>query len=220
MPVQNIKAIKTLIYIILVIFIATLVLTIVFYPDAYKFFTYFISELGATHTLEGSDNSISRLIFTIGFIAMGVIGLIMSIEYFAKRNRSKLNTSKGIFLIIMFLGAIATVFPYDIPSFSMIHRYGAMVFVLGLFVYCILCQFLRLNRIHGDQVTRKKIDFDQIFLIFLCLILIGYLVLAILRGVLCSSPTDCIYQDLQPPLQKIVAILAMFGIVILDNDDF
>lgn len=204
----------------MVIFVATISLAIIFYPDDYKFFTFFISELGPTITILGSDNSTSRLIFVIGFILMGLIGLIMSFEYFAKQNRAKLNVMKGISLDAMFLGAIGTCFPYNIEKYSMIHRIGAMIFVLGLYIYCIFCQFLRVQRKQKDRLEGKKIDYDQIFLIFLCILLLGYMILAILRGVLCPTPNNCIYQDLQPPLQKIVSIFAMIGILMLDNDDF
>lgn len=220
MSVQNVKTIKTLIYIILGLFIATITLAIVFYPDEYLFFRHFISELGPTQTLQFTDNTISQWIFSIGFVTMGLIGLVMSIEYLSKKNRSKLNVSKGITLIAMFLGAIGTIFPYNIPSFSMIHRVGAMVFVLALLLYCIFCQFLRTKRRQEAKEEKKKLNLDQIFLIFLCILLLAYMVLAILREVLCDSPVNCIYQDLQPPLQKIVAILAMVGILMLDNDDF
>ena len=212
-PVKDIKRIKFLIYAINITFSLTIILAWIFYPDPYRFFFHYISELGSTTTKLGTANSVSQIIFTLGTIMSGTFALMIAEEYLKVQNRNSLNILKGIALIIVYLGALTTIFSYDVPAFEYIHRYGAGFFVLMLFVYNSLCQFLRYQngtkKMSLDTEETRNMTFDKIFLSLILLCFIIYFLVEIIG-----------LEDYKPMIQKIVLIVILISNFILDDEDY
>ncbi|WP_371806262.1 hypothetical protein [Candidatus Lokiarchaeum ossiferum] len=209
----NIKRIKYLIYAINITFSLTIILAWIFYPDTYRFFFHYISELGSTTTKLGTPNRTSQIIFSIGTIMSGTMAILMAEEYLKLKNRNPLNILKGISLIIVYLGALTTIFSYDVPAFEYVHRFGAGFFVLMLFIYNALCQFLRYqngtNKISVDTQESRNMTGDKIFLLFILLCFVAYFLVAIIG-----------LEDYQPMIQKIVLIVILISNFILDDEDY
>ena len=209
----NIKRIKTLILTLNLTFSITIILAWIFYAGTYKFFVYYISELGATTTKLGNPNPVAQIIFTLGTITSGVLALFIAEEYFKKENRNLLNIFKGISLVIAYIGALTTTFSYDVPAFEHVHRIGAGFFVLMLFIYNALCQFLRYQKgskkLSLNTNESRNLTPDKIFLSFILLCFIAYFLVDIIG-----------YDIYQPLIQKIVLFVILFGNFLLDDDDY
>ena len=210
----NIKKIKKLLYAVNITFFLTIILSWIFYAGTYRFFGYYISELGATHTKEGGiSNPASQVIFTLGTIMSGVLALFIAEEYLKVRNRNVLNVLKGLSLIVVYVGALTTTFSYDVPAFEYIHRIGAGFFVLMLFIYQGLCQFFRVQqgtkKLSMDTKESRNLTPDKIFLLFILLCFVVYFLVAIIGLV-----------EYQPLIQKIVLIVILISNFILDDEDY
>ena len=207
----NQKLLRALILIILSLFILTITLAWITYPDPYKFFQYFVSEWGAATTKLGTDNTTSKYIFGIGLLSCGFIALVMAMIYFIRSQKSILNILKGLTLLTIAVGAYGVMNPYDLIQNSLIHPLGATLFVFGLDIYTFFCQFLRWKnrKISLDTGESKKVTFDKYFVFVIFAVSIIYLVIALLQ------------LDLYlPATQKVLLIVSILGIAMLDVEDF
>ncbi|WP_457558896.1 hypothetical protein [Candidatus Harpocratesius sp.] len=207
----NRKLLRVLIWLIMIVFIITIGLAWVFYPDQYKFWQYFISEFGARETLLGHPNITSMYIFGLGIMGCGMIAFIMALIYFIQNEKSILHIIKGLSLLTIAVGTLGIMNPYDLVQNHFIHPLGATLFVVGLDLYTFFCQFMRFKnrKITLDTGESKPITFDKYFVFLILAASITFLVLALL-GV----------ESWLPPMQKVILILSMIGIMILDLDDF
>ncbi|MHA1794894.1 MAG: hypothetical protein DRO88_04590 [Promethearchaeia archaeon] len=207
----NRKLLRVLIWLVMIVFIITIGLAWWFYPDQYKFWQYFISEFGARETLLGHPNTASMYIFGLGIMLCGLITFIMALIYFIRNEKSILHILKGLSLLTISVGTLGIMNPYDLVQNHFIHPLGATLFVIGLDIYTFFCQFLRFKnrKITLDTGEPKPITFDKYFVFLILAVSIAFLVLAILN-----------IKSWLPPMQKVILILSVFGIAILDLDDF
>ena len=211
----KVKYIRIMTLILTGIFCLTILLAIIFYPAEYKFFQYYISELGGTLTTKSNfplSNQISQYIFAIGLITTGIIALFISGEYLAKRNRSKLNILKGVCLLLTLIGSILVAFPHNIAEFALIHQIGAFMYVVSLDLYGFFCQFMRYRHMRITLNTQEKPGrrIDKYFVILIILVTLVYFAFYMFE----------VTKDWTPLVQKIVLLFSVIGMLLLDKEDF
>ncbi|MHA1613177.1 MAG: hypothetical protein ACTSVZ_03055 [Promethearchaeota archaeon] len=207
----NQKLLRALIFIVLGLFVLTITFAWIYYPDPYKFFQYFVSELGSNTTKLGTDNTISKYIFGIGLLSCGFLSLVMAMIYFIRSQKSILNILKGLTLLTVSVGAYGVMNPYDLIQNSLIHPLGATLFVFGLDIYTFFCQFLRWKnrKISLDTEENKKVAFNKYFVFVIFAVSLKYLIFALME-----------WDLLLPATQKVLLIVVFLGIAMLDLEDF
>ena len=76
------KGMRIYFWVLTGILMLTIILCIIFYPEHYRFFQQHISSLGQLYsTWSHLPNTISRWIFTTGFVILGIGVFIMMIAY-------------------------------------------------------------------------------------------------------------------------------------------
>ncbi len=207
----NQKLIRALIITVLGLFILTITLAWIFYPDPYKFFQYFVSELGSQTTKLGTDNTTSKYIFGIGLLSCGFLALVMAMIYFIRSQKSILNILKGLTLLTVAVGAYGVMNPYDLIQNSLIHPLGASLFVFGLDVYTFFCQFLRWKhrKIALDTQDTQKVPFNKYFVFVIFAITLKYVIFALMA-----------WDIILPATQKVLLIAVFLGIAMLDLEDY
>lgn len=198
-------------------FVILTFLAMLFYPggtvgnplaEHYIFFENFFSDLGRTQDFENNSNLISRILFTISLSLQGVLIILFFYTIptlFPKDKKTKrwtfLIALLGMIAGIGFIGIAHTPWDLDRP----IH-----VFFVNLgFRLLLLSTLLTLVRIY------KTDYFPNIYghvLSFVCIILLGYVLLLIFGPAPESSREGLI---LQVTCQKIVVYLLIIGITIL-----
>lgn len=79
------KIMRYLYWSIIPILLVTIGLAIAFYPESYKFFQEFLSDLGGVNSIKNSFvNKTSSIIFSIGFSLCSAIGATLAILYFSR----------------------------------------------------------------------------------------------------------------------------------------
>jgi len=73
--------ISALFHLLFLVLIATLVLSILFYPEPFLFWQHAFSDLGDTISMHGYNNSVSRRIYTTGMIAESLILFKIAFQY-------------------------------------------------------------------------------------------------------------------------------------------
>ena len=168
------KGMRWTFWVLVFVLILTIGLCIGFYPGEYLFFKQTISSLGHFIARNGDPNSISRLIFTIGFCSIAAGTLFMMVAYTNIKGFYGAGW-KVITLFIFFFGAIGTAFPADHPNetYQMYHLIGAALFVTGFGLFNFVAQLLRFIRKHTPIPKKgaRKFDFwlDLVFLDAQCI---------------------------------------------------
>jgi hypothetical protein len=219
------KGMRIFFWVLTSILILTITLCIIFYPERYRFFKQHISSLGQLYsTWSHYPNTISRWIFSIGFIILGIGTFFMMIAY---------TNVKGFYgagwkvftLVIFFFGCILTAFPCDHPdkTFRDWHVIGAVCFVSGFALYNFMAQMLRFVRRHvrTPKEGKRKRDFyfDLIFVILVFVTVAWYLLSGLFHDILHIT-----VGDLDPIFnlyiaQKMILITGCIAAFRLDIDD-
>ena len=192
---------------IAIVYPIAIIIAILYYPEEYPIFEY-ISSLGAATSINGSPNLTSQIIYNAGLTFNLIICVIVGIKYILYK--TKLDTYKGIFLILSGIGAGLLFFPCDDNILNWFHRIGGILFLLGFVLFLFFCQFTRLRNkeISLDTKERVKFTFDKIFFILLVLISLSYLIVYLI-GLWA-------YAGL---IQKILLTGMFIGIFLLDKED-
>ena len=192
--------------------VGTLGLAWFFYNGEYKFWHYYISDLGRIHIVGNSSitNLTSRIIFSVGLGICGVSALIMAQLYFRHPLKSRLTKTKGILLILLAVGAVLIGFPID-GQHPNVHRIGAALFFINFDLYIFFCQFTRVKQkqISFDTGEGKSLTFEKLVVIILFVWTITYLILIIID-----------LAEILPAVQKINVLLFLTAALMLDKEDF
>ena len=219
----NRKLLRTLLWSMAVTLLLTIILSWVFYAGEYRFFNHYISYLGGLEVYETTIlNETSRYIFATGVWLCSLFSLIMAIIYLQKKNWTKLNIIKGIFLLIMVAGGICIGIPYDQEGFRTAHSVGASTFYLAFDVYVFFCQFTRLKRrkISFETGEGRKLTWDKTFVIIMLGITAAYFIFFVAKM---FAPTFDEQQVLRMGMvivQKLIVLCFLIGITMLNLDDY
>ncbi len=197
------------------ILILTIGLAWGFYPEKYNFFAEAVSMLGG---LESRDvhlpNFPSYLIFSIGFVIIGILAIFLSLVYIINIKRFRFAIPKGLLLFIIGLGAAFTAFPWDF--LPLLHGIGAFLYIAGIAVINFVFQLFRYRKRHFPKPEHRSWDFywDLTFVILLFAVAAFYFVIEV------WSILDPSYAFINTALtQKIVLFAACIAILLLDLDD-
>lgn len=219
------KGMRIYFWVLTGILMLTVLLCILFYPEEYRFFQQHISSLGQLYSRWSRlPNTISRWIFSIGFVILGVGTLIMMIAY--TNNRGFYGAGWKVFtLMIFFFGCILTAFPCDHPdeTFRDWHVIGAVCFVSGFALFNFVAQLLRFVRKHVKTPKEGKrkwnFYFDLVFVILVFIAVIWYLVSGLFHDILhiSAGAFDKILNLFIA--QKMILIFGCIAAFLLDVDD-
>jgi len=201
---------------IIPILILTIGLAIAFYPEPYKFFQEFISDLGGVNSIKNSlDNRISSIIFSVGFGLCSVIGATLAILYFINDFRNKY--FKGILCLLITIGAALTCVPHDLGNTLVLHTVGACVFITAFGILNFVLQWLRFIQKHQKVPEKRKFDFYlDLSIVVLVFIVALALVTVFIPFAITESPT---FELLSIIFQKAILIVDCLALIVLDLDD-
>ncbi|MHA1821114.1 MAG: hypothetical protein ACTSU2_01495 [Promethearchaeota archaeon] len=166
-----------------------ILLAMVFYPGGYKFFEYFISDLGMKETWSGEPKPVSTILFSVGIFTL-VIQIIAQNIYFLKelgiyRINENNNTPKSknlrigwIFGIIsaIFLSGVA-IFPKEnnLPGITA-HSFSASMFFLIILIPMLYIWNIikKRNDFKAIKITGILYDIFLVLYLFIPLILMGF----------------------------------------------
>jgi hypothetical protein len=209
------KGLRWWVWSLFFILLLTIGLSWGFYPEKYNFFREAVSFLGGQESHDLSlPNFTSSLIFSIGFVILGIFAIILSIVYILNLKRFRFAVPKGILLFIIGIGAAFTAIPWDISS--LIHGIGAFLFISGIAVINFVFQLFRYRKRHFPKPEHRTWDFywDLTFVILLFAVAAFYFVIE------AWSLLDPSYYFINTALtQKIVLFAACIAILLLDVDD-
>ncbi len=190
-----------------IIYPIAIIIAILTYPEPYSIFEY-LSNLGGATSINGLSNTTSQIIYNSGLTINVIICMIVGIRYLFYK--TKLDTYKGIFLILSSIGAGLLFFPCDDNILNWFHRIGGILFLLGFVLFLFFCQFTRFRnkKISLDTKESVKFTFDKIFYIIIVLISLSYLVVYIIG-----------LWEYAGLIQKILLTGMFIGIFILDKED-
>ncbi len=210
------KGLRWLVWSTFFVLIPTIGLAWFFYPEKYEFFQEAISSLGGLRSnKENLPNFPSYVIFSAGFIIMGILTVSLSLIYLVNLKRFKYGILKGILLLIMGVGAIFTAIPWD---FNFLHGIGAFMYIAGLAIINFVFQLLRYVKRHVPKPTDAKRAWDYYWDLSFVILLFAagafYFVIQI------SSMIGYSLPFISPALaQKIVLFAGCIAIFLLDIDD-
>ncbi|MHA1557367.1 MAG: DUF998 domain-containing protein [Candidatus Heimdallarchaeota archaeon] len=210
------KFLHGLIITIAPILVFTIVLAWIFYPERYYFFQEYVSQLGKLTSANGIQNLTSLIIFSTGFCICGALFLVIAIIYFVKKELGN-NILKGIFSLIMAVGAVLTAIPAGLPIYGILHGIGAALFIAGFGILNFILQMIRFTRKHQPLTPQKNIGFYR-DLGMTIVVFIALLIFAIFYSmkVITSSP---VLQILAQTSQKLILIVNCIAIFFIDTDD-
>lgn len=210
------KFLQGLIITIAPILVFTIVLAWIFYPERYYFFQEYISQLGKYLSVNSLPNLTSLIIFSTGFCICGALFLVISIIYFVKKELDN-NILKGIFSLVMAVGAVLTAVPAGLPSVGILHGIGAALFITGFGILNFILQMIRFTRKHRPLKPQKTPAFHRDLAITI-IVFIALLIFAIFYSikVITSSP---VLQILAQISQKLILIVDCIAIFFIDTDD-
>jgi len=213
----NPKGLRWLIWGLFILLLITIGLAWGFYPEKYDFFREPVSSLGGlvSHD-ESTPNFPSYVIFSSGFVLMGVMAIIVSLVYFTNIKRFKFAILKGLLLFIMGLGAAFTAIPWDFKV--ILHGIGAFLFIASLAVINFVFQLLRYIKRHVPKPTDVKRAWDYYFdLTFVILLFAGGAFYFVVQGLVWVGASIIFIST--AIAQKIVFFAALITIFLLDVDD-
>lgn len=211
------KGLRWFVWSIFFVLLLTIALSWGFYPEKYEFFQEAVSFLGGRYSYDLNIlNYPSYVIFSIGFVIMGIIAIITSVIYFINMKRFKFAMLKGVLLFILGLGSAFTGVPWDVAP--LVHGFGAFLFIAGVAVVNFVFQVLRYHKRHVAKPTTGKRAWDYYWDITFVVILFVtgtfYLVVQIWGWI--PGTTQLISTALA---QKVVLFAACIAILLLDVDD-
>jgi len=198
------------------ILVFTIVFAWIFYPEKYLFFQEYVSQLGKYLSASSLPNLTSMIIFSAGFCICGAIFLAIAIIYFMK-NELENNVLKGIFGLIMAVGAVLTAIPAGLPTWGILHGIGAALFIASFGILNFILQMIRFTRKHRPLKPEKTPAFHR-DLAMTIIVFIALLIFAIFYSmkVITSSP---VLQILAQTSQKLILIVDCIAIFFIDTDD-
>ena len=211
------KGIRWLVWSIYIIMIITIVVSWVFYPQMYYFWEQPTSHLGGLRTLNAEmENFPSFVIFTCGFVIIGIIAIFTGSLYFNNTKQFQFAILKGVLLVIMGLGAIGIAIPHDYTPLIFYHQIGAFMFLSGLAALNAVFQVLHCLSKYGFHCEDKNLAYyvDYTFVVVL-----------IIAAVLYYGTEVIFYLGpsrwwIRPPMmQKILLFTAIIAAGLLDLDD-
>jgi len=210
------KIMRYLYWSIIPILLVTIGLAIAFYPEPYKFFQEFLSDLGGVNSIKNSFvNKTSSIIFSIGFSLCAAIGATLAILYFIKDLRYKY--LKGILCIFITIGAALTCVPHDLGNTLILHTVGACIFIGAFGILNFVLQMLRFIQKHQKVPEKRKIDFySDLSIVVLVFIVVLTLVTVFIPFAINENPT---FELLSIIFQKLVIIVDCLALIVLDLDD-
>lgn len=211
------KQIRWLVWSLYLIMVITIVLSWIFYPEAYDFWGKSTSTLGGLRTPDTNlRNFSSFVIFTIGFILLGAQAILIGSIYFKNTKQFRFAVIKGLLLVIMGIGAIGIAIPYDYTPLALFHQIGAFMFLSGLAALNFAFQLLHCMSKYGSHCVDKNLDYyvDYTFVVLLIAAAVMY------------YATEVIFYLwpvgwwIKPPMmQKILLFTAIIAAGLLDLDD-
>jgi hypothetical protein len=124
-----------------------LILGMIFYGEKFLFWEYPFSSLGATRTIHGFDNNVSRCIFDSSMALSGIMLLLISKNIRYSREKVVHSSQKEMLCLIGGIGFIIMLYPHNINNF--IHSIGSGFAVGSLWLLSIIY-------LHELQETKLK----------------------------------------------------------------
>ncbi len=210
------KFLQGLIISIAPILIFTVILSWVFYPEKFIFFQEYVSQLGKFVSLNSLPNLTSLIIFSTGFCLCGVIFLVIAIIYFVKKDLEN-NIIKGIFSLIMSIGAILTAVPAGAQPLRLIHGIGAAMFIAGFGILNFILQMMRFTRKHRPLKPKKTPAFfrDLAITIIVFIALLFFAVFYSMKAI----TSNAVLQTLAQTSEMLILIIDCIAIFFIDTDD-
>lgn len=112
--------------ILYIIFLATYILSLLTFGESFRFWEYPLSDLGSTHTADGSSNMLSWTILTLGMLAISYL-LIKTGLLFNRESNIRHYKFKQVFCISAGIGSFIFIFPHNINN--TIHSVGSGLLV-------------------------------------------------------------------------------------------
>lgn len=210
------KIMRYLYWAIIPILVLTIGLAIAFYPEPYRFFHEFLSDLGGVLSKKDAlINRTSSIIFSIGFGLCAVIVGTLAILYFINDLRYKY--LKGVLCTLIFIGASLTCVPYDLGNTLILHTLGACIFMGAFGILNFVLQLLRFIQKHQKVPEKRKLDF---YLDLSIVIIVFVVVIALLSVFIPFAITEnTTVEFLCAIFQKSVIIVDCLALMVLDLDD-
>jgi hypothetical protein len=213
----NPSQIRWLVWSIYIIMVITIVLAWVFYPQPYDFWGQTTSQLGALYTAVNElRNFPSFVIFSIGFVLLGIIAIFTGSLYFNNTKQFRFAIIKGVLLVVMGLGAIGIAVPHDYTPLTIIHQIGAFMFLSGLATLNAVFQVLHCVSKYGYGCEERNLDYyvDYIFVVLLILAAVMYYATEVIFYLWPAG-----WWMKPPMMQKILLFTAIIAAGLLDLDD-
>ena len=201
---------------IIPVLLLTVGLTILFYPEPYRFFQEFLSDLGGLYSKkDGLVNTASAIIFSIGFGLCAIIGATLAILYFISEFRYRY--LKGILCLFIMIGAGLTCIPHDLGNMLVIHTLGACVFIAAFGILNFSLQLLRFIKKHQQIPEKRMFDFYlDLSIVVIVFIILLTLIIVFIPFAIAAFP---IFELLAIIFQKLTLIIACLALIVLDLDD-
>lgn len=187
------------------------------YPEPFEFFYEFISQLGGLESEHDLPNLVSSRIMTVGFGVIGLIFLVTTIIYIFKP-KLEYHKAKAGLNFVMIVGSAGIATPLDSIG-RPFHGIGAALFLVGFGFLNFVDQYLRFNRKHRKQESKKDRDYyrDYTMMIIVFVFLVLFLLTYILRA---SSVEEYWYTEYPARIsQKLILIVDCIAIFFLDVND-
>lgn len=209
------KGLRWWVWALFFILILTIGLSWGFYLEKYNFFKEAVSFLGGLKSYAiGLPNYPSYLIFSIGFVVLGIMAIFLSLVYLINLKRFRFAIPKGLLLFIVGIGAAFTAFPWD--YLPLLHGIGGFLFIASIAVLNFVFQLFRYRKRHFPKPEHRSWDFywDLTFVILLFATGAFYFVI---EAWSLLDPTNAFVSTALT--QKIVLFAAIIAILLLDVDD-
>ena len=185
------------------------------YPEQFEFFYEFISQLGGLESETNLPNIVSSRIMTVGFGLIGLIFLVTAIIYMFKP-KLEYNKAKSALNFVMVIGSAGIATPLD-SVLRLFHGVGAALFLVGFGFLNFVDQYLRFNRKHRKQESKKDRDYYRDYTMMI--IVFVFLIIFVLSYVLRASVDHWLAQYPARISQKLILIVDCIAIFFLDVND-
>jgi hypothetical protein len=197
-------------------FAAAIVVSWILLPEPYAFFSDYISYLGGLKSKHDQlPNLVSQISFAVGLGLCACLLGMMSYQYLKLKSKKKKDISKAVFLIIAAIGAMMTIVPHDIESYSAIHFLGAFGFVVSLDIFLLECYFFAKKKDRSFGAILEKIVTVMLLLVTVFYVFI-YNYFKLFPD---ATLFNLIDTDHTPFFQKIMVILVLIGFLLIDRPD-
>ncbi len=213
------KQLKIVVFIMMLVILATISLAWIFYPEPYDPINQYISDLGALKSISSLDNTASMIIMAIGFGLTSLIGLVITFAY-VKFKELEYKPVKFFWAFSMAIGSVFVAIPKDSVYYPL-HYFGAFTFIISFAILNVVWQTYHFYREHdtgygelkpADEGLGQFMDFLMVFLVFLSIII--YLSVFVLEQI------DIRHEIITGALtQKIVLGSCILAVLVLDRED-